>query len=190
MQIVVSEHPSPTYPPRTAENAKGADLTVAFAVDFSTGGERLTHRLAGENYVGCPIRWPEVDCARKLFSAMRQRNARSLNVAGNGMYSMAVHGFTQEDVDAYIFAVLSKVHEHWPIAKVISGGQTGADIAGLSAAAALGIPCAGLWPKGYIQRDAKKVTRNHSRDDVIVQIVSGAERLKAEAAAILTRAYP
>lgn len=190
MSIEVREHASSTYPPRTAENARSADLTVAFAVDFSTGGERLTHRLAGDNYVGCPMRWPVVDCARKLFLAMRQKNAKTLNVAGNGMYSMAIAGFTQESVDEYVFAVLAKVHEHWPITKVISGGQTGADIAGLSAAVALGIPCAGLWPKGYIQRDAKKVTRNHTQEEVMVQILSGADRLKAQAETILTRAYP
>jgi predicted Rossmann fold nucleotide-binding protein DprA/Smf involved in DNA uptake len=40
-----------------------------------------------------------------------------------------------------------------PIAKIISGGQTGVDRAALDAALALGIPCGGWCPKGRRAED-------------------------------------
>ena len=42
------------------------------------------------------------------------------------------------------------------LVKVISGGQTGVDIAGLVAAQALGIPTGGWMPKGYITLAGKR----------------------------------
>ena len=47
----IEQHDSGRYAPRTWENAKSADITVAFASDFTTRGEQLTLRAAGEAYV-------------------------------------------------------------------------------------------------------------------------------------------
>ena len=54
--IVVRETVSPKYHDRTVMNAREADLTVAFAVDFSTAGEKLTREAAGDRYlaIGLP----------------------------------------------------------------------------------------------------------------------------------------
>lgn len=50
-KLIIKESTSSKYTPRTYYNAKSADLTVAFAVDFSTAGERCTHKAAGANIV-------------------------------------------------------------------------------------------------------------------------------------------
>lgn len=44
----------------------------------------------------------------------------------------------------------------WPLVKVVSGGNTGADIAGLVAAKALNIPTGGYAPKGWRTEDGPK----------------------------------
>jgi len=62
-------------------------------------------------------------------------------------------------VNQYVYDVLALVHKHLPIRQVVSGGQSGADLAGLVAAVALDIQCSGTWPKGYKMRfeDGKDV---------------------------------
>lgn len=152
--LTLRAHRSPTYPPRTFENAGGADLTAAFALDFSTAGEKLTRKAANGRYAALPLENPAVDNARLLFAALRERAVErpTLNIAGNGIYSLAPLGWDQDRVNAYMHAVLSLVHTHWPLGRVVSGGQTGIDWAGAVAATALRIPAAMTFPAGFLQR--------------------------------------
>ena len=46
----------------------------------------------------------------------------------------------QKRADQFVYDTLKLVHEKLPISKVVSGGQTGMDEAGIKAATALGIP--------------------------------------------------
>ena len=50
--VVVQEHKSAKYTPRTYFNASSGDVTLAMAVDLNTAGEILTHKAAGEKYIG------------------------------------------------------------------------------------------------------------------------------------------
>lgn len=173
----IEQHTSDRYPPRTWINATSADLTVAIAVDYSTKGELLTHRAAGEAYLALPLEWEPLDAARELWRAMQARDARSLNVAGNGISTMAKHGWSQEAINAWVFQVIGKVHEHRPIQFIRSGGQTGADIAGLVAAYALGIDCLGLFPKRYLQRSSENVDIRRSKEEIEAEIKAWAAAL-------------
>lgn len=150
------EHESPDYGPRTGDNARGADVTVAFAVDFDTAGERLTRRVAGQRYIGIPLGTDEAQAAAALLAFMRMRGAQSLNVAGNGIYTLRSRGVYQAQVNVWTFNVLRLVHEQRPIAFIRSGGQTGVDTAGLVAGLALGIPVLGLYPQGFRRRLANR----------------------------------
>lgn len=150
----LSAHESYSYAPRTGENARGADVTVAFAVDFSTAGERLTQREAGARYVGIAYGEDPVTAASVLAKFMAARKGSSLNVAGNGVYTLKAHGVSQAQANQWVFEVLSKVLEQTPISALRSGGQTGIDQAGLVAALALGIPAYGLYPKSFRRRNA------------------------------------
>lgn len=177
MKLEVLEHPSPNYSPRTWVNARAADLTVAFAVDFTTAGEKLTHKAAGDRYVGIDLATEPIQAARVLYRAMRAHGAKTLNVAGNGIYTLAKHGWTQVRVDTYVFNVLAKVHEHWPIKHVRSGGQTGVDMAGIAAAHALDIDALALLPKGFIQRGVDRVDRVIGPDSILATIQLAAQHL-------------
>lgn len=172
--LQILEHTSSSYGPRTYVNAKSAELTVAFAADFTTAGERLTHKAAGDRYLSIPLEEDPLQAARVLYKALRDGGAHTLNVAGNGIYTLARHGWTQERVNAYLYAVLAKVHEHWPLHHVRSGGQTGVDLAGVVAAYALGIDAEALLPKGFVQRGTDKVDRAVGEAGVRAQVESGA----------------
>lgn len=154
--IQLLEHECADYGPRTGDNARGADVTVAFAVDFDTAGERLTRRVAGPRYIGIPFGSDPEQAAETLRAFMVKREARSLNVAGNGIYTLDAEDITQADANRWVFKVLSQVHAKLPLSFIRSGGQTGVDTAGLVAGIALGIPVLGLYPAGYRRRDAYK----------------------------------
>jgi len=154
-ELRLEAHAAYSYVPRTIENAKSADVTVAFAVDFHTAGERLTKREAGDRYVGIPFGIDVVAAADALAGFLTARGAQTLNVAGNGIYTMAEHGVSQAQANQWVYDVLAQVVARVKLSSIRSGGQTGIDQAGLVAAMALGIPALGLFPKGFRQRNAQ-----------------------------------
>lgn len=172
-------HASADYAPRTGENARAADATVAIAVDFDTHGERLTARLAGKRYCALAYGSSPARAADILTSFLVKQEARTLNVAGNGLYTLARHGITQQDANQYVYEVLRRVASAMSLEHVRSGGQTGIDTAGLAAAYALGIPATGLYPKGYRQRNARGEEIYHAAADLEAELKQMAAMLGA-----------
>lgn len=144
-----------SYVPRTTANAEAADVTVAFAVDFNTGGEKLTRAKAGPRYVGIPFGSDVAAAAEKLADFIIKREGTSLNVAGNGIYTLTEHGVSQARANKWVLDVLALVVKMVKLADLRSGGQTGIDQAGLVAALVLGIPALGYYPKNFRRRNAK-----------------------------------
>lgn len=177
LQLVA--HAEYSYVPRTTENAKGADVTVAFAVDFNTAGERLTKREAGVRYVGITYGIDPAVAAASLLKFLVERKGSSLNVAGNGIYTFAENlklseVLAQAQANQWVFDVLSRVVAKIPLVSLRSGGQTGIDQAGLVAAVALGIPAIGLYPKSFRRRNAKgeeiHSTSGRMREELLSQV--------------------
>lgn len=167
--LTLRQHESSGYPKRTAENARGADVTVAFATDFTTAGEKLTKNMAGPRYVGIPYGSDVPTAVRILLQFMASRNGTSLNIAGNGIYTLCKEGVSQHDANLWVLAVVKGVHARNPLSFIRSGGQTGIDTAGLVAGLVLGIPVLGLYPFGFRQRLANGA-----------DITSTAEELEAD----------
>lgn len=176
--LTLLEDTASSYAPRTKANARAADLTVAFALDFTTGGEVLTHKVAGQRYVAIHLGAPIDASAATLAAALRAHGAQSLNVAGNGIYRLAQHGWDQSTVDQWVHAVLDATIAMQPFQSVRSGGQTGADLAGGIAALALGLPTTLLFPKGFLQRDADGRDATHRFGEIWKQIEEGLAALK------------
>ena len=95
--LTVMETTSPKYHDRTVANARWADMTIAFAVDFSTAGERLTRKAAGDRYLAVDM--PASRDAlyseeyRERIADMLAHNTQhlhsfNLNIAGNGGVSV------------------------------------------------------------------------------------------------------
>jgi hypothetical protein len=177
--LTVNEHSSAKYPPRTAYNAKTAGTTLALAVDLTTAGEKLTKKLAEERYIGFELKDDSnsIDIARALYRKMKTDNSNTLNIAGNGIYTLSEHGCSQQFINQFIYEIVAQVHHFLPIAKIYTGGQTGADIAGAVAGFALGIPTEVTLPNGFKQRFEDNVDVDGTREKVIAQIEEGAKAL-------------
>lgn len=169
MSITFLEHKSSSYAPRTYHNASQG-VTLAIAADFWTAGEKLTSKAAGDKIVHLDAtkfaeQW--LDKSRDLYRMLKKHDCRVINVAGNGIYTLNKHGITQVMINDMVRQVLFQIDQHWKLEHVVSGGQTGADLAGLIAAAKIGIPCTGMWPKGYKMRFEDGIDREHTPEQVM-----------------------
>lgn len=168
--INIREHSSSSYAPRTWHNA-AQGVTLAIAVDFSTAGEKLTTKASQKNGIihvdalNFADNW--LQSSRELYKLLRDQDLRVVNIAGNGIYTYARKGFTQEGVNSMVRMILDQVNRHWKLDHVVSGGQTGADIAGLIAAAHLDIDCTGMWPKGYKMRFGDGIDVTHTPEQIM-----------------------
>lgn len=164
--LTILEHKSSSYGPRTYHNALYADVTIALACDYTTAGERLTHKAAGNRYLKLDfINNKHIDLARILYKYMYENECRIVNVAGNGIYTLYKKGVTQEWCNQALYDILGKVNDFHPIHEIVSGGQTGVDIAGAVAGYKLGIDTTIALPKGFIQRyeDGKDITHTEQQ---------------------------
>jgi hypothetical protein len=135
------------YATRTAENAGGSDITLAIATDFTTAGERLTARMAGNKLIQVAHEAPDFEARVKHFVDKVNAAAASvvrplvINGAGNGVYTLASK--SQKEADDFAYKFLSAVMAHpdrkFEIGALRSGGQTGYDVALVKAALRLGI---------------------------------------------------
>ncbi len=172
------EHPSPSYRPRTLLNAQ-ADLTCAFALDFSTGGERLTASAAGDRLAAFSMLFPPEAAGERLRARILAAGARSLNIAGNGAHSLARRGWDQDQCDRWVFECLSLALPGSSVSLARSGGQTGADTSGAASALALGIPCEITYPRGFLRRGPDGSDFESDPLALLLEIRERAERLRA-----------
>ena len=174
--IDINQHNSEKYTPRTYYNAKSADLTVALAVDLNTAGERCTHKAAGVKYIGIKLtdETDDIQVARQLYKKLKELNVKKLNIAGNGIYTLSKNGCNQDFINFFVYKVISKVHEHWPLEKIYTGGQTGVDMAGAVAGYLLEIPTEVTLPFGYVQRFEDKLDVPQTHEKVFNQVHEGA----------------
>jgi hypothetical protein len=169
-------HTDTGYRKRTQANAE-CDVTMATAADYSTGGERLTKQMAAERYIALPFYLDADEAGRRLADWMGSRRARSLNVAGNGIYTLEEKGWSQETASAWILDCLSTAHAIRPIERIQSGGQTGIDWAAAVCSYKLGIPSLILFPQGFKQRGVDGIDKTQDPSQLITQIVSQAALL-------------
>lgn len=172
--IKLVEHTSKFYAPRTKYNATMGDVTVAFAHDLETHGEQLTKKLAGSRYIGFLIKNDtEVsDIVKKLYAFMVKKNARTLNIAGNGIYTLKKFGCDQRVINVFLYFILSKLYKNYPIETVYTGGQTGVDIGGGVVAHALGINVIMTFPEGFKQRYEEGKDIFQTEESIQMQLIN------------------
>ncbi len=166
-----------SYMVRTQFNAQAADVTIACAIDYHTAGERYTLKVAGDRYLKLPLSYEAIDCARMLYKRMSDTNAKSINVAGNGMHVLSQKNITQSQVILWLHDVLVLVHTHWGISKLYSGGQTGVDIAAAVVGPLLHIPTEINIPHGYKQRLESGLDVLQTKEELLQKIADMREEL-------------
>ncbi len=159
-EIDFQEEQTTGYRNRTIKNAS-ADATIAIAVDFNSAGEKLTKSSVlqqNKKYIPIDANSLEVTKERvnKIVETLNSVNAKTLNIAGNGIYTMKGK-YTQQQLDDFTYDLLNQVvnspNLKTKIESIRSGGQTGFDEAGAKAAQRLGIPTIILAPKGWVFRN-------------------------------------
>ena len=133
------------YPSRTQENIDNSDITVAFAVNFRTPGEIGTEKKAKGKYVAVQLTENNgelsfdnnsLDTVVSMASIIGR--PIKMNIAGNSIPTFTVG---QDKVNDAIEKALKYLQDKGvQIEEIRSGGQTGADEAGIIAAQRLGIP--------------------------------------------------
>lgn len=153
--ITFREHNSPKYPPRTWENAS-ADITLAFGFNFKTPGEQLTYNAVvsqGKIYKAIHHPFIRPDDVSYVIEALNAIDAKSINIAGNGLYTTIKYGYNQSTCDDMVGCFLHQVFRSKLLAAKVelirSGGQSGFDEAGIKAAVDLKIPALVVCPKGW-----------------------------------------
>ena len=174
--VEIWQHPDAGYAKRTIFNAE-CDVTMAVAADFSTGGERLTKNAAADRYIDLPLFLDAEEGAERLIKKLKSKNAKNLNVAGNGIYTLEKKGWSAEAMDLWMFKCIKMALNEHPLDYLQSGGQTGADTSGAVAACACGVPMRVVLPFGYKQRgeDGKDISR--SPDEILEDIKARAQKL-------------
>jgi len=160
------QHKYNGYPPRTYSNAT-ADATIAFAFDFNTAGEKLTKSAVkkhGKLYIPIFLTKFEVDefTEQKTAEQLSLHNVSSLNIAGNGLYSIYKKLGGREDyqeyADAFVHIFISRILNLYDgIKQIRTGGQTGFDESGAKAGDSLQIPTTVMAPKGWMFRNKEGI---------------------------------
>jgi hypothetical protein len=171
--IILEEDQSTGYKERTVKNAS-ADATIALAVDFSSAGEKLTKSSVesqGKKYIarnldemfvlqdpfdvkkGYTLNDAAIfNLAAGIVMDLNSVNAKTLNIAGNGIYTMKGK-YSQALLDQAVARLIEYVFYSddlkTKITSIRTGGQTGVDEAGAKAGVRLGIPTTILAPKGW-----------------------------------------
>lgn len=160
--IKFTEHKSSSYRGRTESNVMLSDVTIAFAVDFSTPGEVLTKNLAkkyGRPYLAIDLKqsFSIEKLADRIALFLNDNFVEDqtivLNIAGNGIYTLKVFQDIWDAAIVKIFRAILNKRLLPIITKVRTGGQTGIDEAAAKAAYINGIPTEVLAPKGWKFRD-------------------------------------
>lgn len=175
MKVYLVEYHERGYQGRTRFNASNADLTIAFTVDATTAGERLTRKAATEaKYGHIDLNTASPTCAARAIHYLVQskvvgRPCEILNIAGNGLQTLSRHGWTQGQVNQYLYEVFVELRDKWgllPTKGLRSGGQTGVDIAAAVMADTIGIDAVITFPTGFLQRGADGRDFTQTKEDV------------------------
>lgn len=156
--VTFSESQESGYPPRTKANIDGSDLTISYAIDGGTAGEKLTRRLASEalkmHVELSPYTKTEAQRVKEFALIVDSFSGQEveINIAGNGEYTEGMPS-TQALADEIALDLAFLRKKGVGVIAVRSGGQTGADQAGIMAAIELGIKSTVLAPKGWVFRD-------------------------------------
>jgi hypothetical protein len=181
--LITSQNISASYGPRTSSNANSSDYTIAVALNFDSKGEQLTRRVAGDKHI--PIRFDE-DPAKVGYEVgdylSKDDRALVLNIAGNSLHTFKKINpiIDQDAINKWMYLFLSEVTAKASVKMIISGGQTGSDVAGLIAGLALGLKVHGHYPQGYLMRDANGVDAKYPETAVRARILERAEKLQAQ----------
>ena len=132
-------------------NMNQADIVFGLGVNFTNKDEKVVEqRAAKENkWYGVKLGSkssapktfkPSQDAIDQMVKNLANIKGNVLNIVGNDIAELAKEGYTQNDIDKYVYNILSEVVKQYPISEIVSNGQTGIAEASIKAAKKLNIP--------------------------------------------------
>ena len=132
-------------------NINEADGVFGLGTNFKTKDEKVVEERAGKEnkWYGLNLGAkksapkdfkPSADSINQMVKNLSQMKGNVINIVGNDIAELSKQGYTQADIDKYIYNILSEIVKQFPISKIISNGQTGVAEASIKAAKKLGIP--------------------------------------------------
>lgn len=162
---MIISNPNEDYRSRTIYNATNAEVTLAFGYDFSTPGERLT-KGHSNRYASFNFNESFDVLSDKIQMVVIGGMYSNLNIAGNGSYTLIKYGMDQLSCNLMIYRLLKSCNDIYAINHIRSGGQTGADIAGIVAAIVLGVPYEVYFPKNYLTRTVEGYDEESTLEEI------------------------
>jgi len=146
-------------------NINEADAVFGLGTSFTTTDEKVVEQRAGKEgkWYGVKIGSkkdapknlvPPQASIDQMVKNLSQMKGGVVNIIGNDMAQLAKEGYTQAEIDKYIYNILKEVTDQYPITQLISNGQTGIAEASIKAAKKLGIPVKIRAFTGYKLRSA------------------------------------
>ena len=158
------------YRERTLRNIIESDMTIIFAADDTTAGEKLT--LAGcrkynKPFLKFALPLMDIKLVKEVINKNVPDQVNSINIAGNGLYTLQKYGYTQFSVEVEVIPILLYLFLKTKVRTVRSGGQSGIDEVGIKAGILYKMSkhggdtkVIGLFPKGYRFRDINNKDHN------------------------------
>lgn len=182
MIIDLTTTTSNVFSERTKLNARLSDITIYLFDDSfeSTSGRALTQKHAN---VFVPMSYQKgvkvaFESLRFFLESLSSEKLKEkeliINIAGNSISRFGRYDLWQPRLNAFVYVLLwnaKKVVEAKGIKmSVRSGGQSGADWAGLVAANAIGINGVGLFPAGFRQRDDTNKDFFSTKEQIVLSL--------------------
>jgi hypothetical protein len=146
-------------------NISKSNIVLGLGTDFTTKDEKFIENTAAffNKWHGVKIGSkkninkdfkPSKDAIDMIVKNMANIGGSVVNVIGNDISVLEKNGYTQADIDKYIYNILSEIVKQYPITELRSNGQTGIAEASIKAAKRLGIPVMIVAYKNYQLRTA------------------------------------
>ena len=181
-------------------NINEADGVFGLGTNFKTKDEKVVEERAGKENKWYGIKLgkkasapknltPSQDSIDQIVKNLSQMKGNVINIVGNDIAELAKEGYSQADIDKYIYNILKEVVKQFPISKIISNGQTGVAEASIKAAKKLGIPVKIRAFSGYQLRTSAPYlatgykTSKNSRADFLSRFFSKSSKSYKKAAA-------
>jgi predicted kinase len=181
-------------------NINEADGVFGLGTNFKTKDEKVVEERAGreDKWYGVTLGTkknapkdfkPSADSINQMVKNLSQMKGNVINIVGNDIAELSKQGYSQADIDKYIYNILSEIVKQFPISKIISNGQTGVAEASIKAAKRLGIPVKIRAFSGYQLRTAAPYlasgykTNKNLRADFLSRFFSKSSKTYKKAAA-------
>jgi hypothetical protein len=155
-------------------NMNKADVVFGIGVNFDSTDDKFIKDRAGseDKWFGIQINKKKKDFKNfkipkeaidQIVKNLKDIGGSALNIVGNDIGVLDKAGYSQEDINDYVYNILKEVNEVYPITKITSNGQTGIAEASVKAAQKLKIPVDILAFKDYSLKVYSPKSKTKSR---------------------------